>query len=112
MRSPARFIVDTHAHITTLYQPKGQKGIMPPEKVKEWTVNEVMGRRIVEMEPFDNSPLCLYDMERYGIDMCLLKPSVIGTTNEAQATLVEKYPDKFRAFCSAGNYRHKNTCLD
>jgi len=100
MRSPARFIVDTHSHITTLYQPKGTKGMQPPEKVKEWTVEAITGKVIVEMESFDNSPLCLYDMDRYGIDMCLLKPSVIGTTNESQAALVEKYPDKFRAFCA------------
>jgi len=56
-------------------------------------------------QKFDNSPLCLYDMERYGIDMCLLKPSQPGTTNEMQAALVDKYPDKFRAFCADQNLR-------
>ncbi len=95
MRSPARFVVDTHTHITTLYQPKGQKGLLPPDKLGDWR-----GLGGGEVEPFDNSPLCLYDMERYGIDMCLLKPSVVGTTNEMQAALVDKYPNKFRAFCA------------
>jgi hypothetical protein len=39
-------------------------------------------------------------MERYGVDMCIMKPSIIGTTNEMQAKVVDKNPDKFRAMCS------------
>jgi predicted TIM-barrel fold metal-dependent hydrolase len=39
-------------------------------------------------------------MERYGIDMGVLLPSIVGTTNEMQAMLVDKYPDKFRACCA------------
>jgi len=93
MHYEARFVVDTHSHITTLYQPAGEKSL---ELARKGLWNGLNG----EVEPFDNSPLCLYDMERYGIDICLLKPSVTGTTNEAQAALVDKYPDKFRAFCS------------
>ena len=53
-----------------------------------------------ELEPFDNSALALYDMQRYGVDMGILLPSIIGTTNEFQAMIVDKYPDKFRACCS------------
>ncbi|MBW2031089.1 MAG: amidohydrolase [Deltaproteobacteria bacterium] len=94
MKYEARFVVDTHTHITTLYQPKGQKGLLPPDKIKDW---RGLGQLV---QTFDNSPLCLYDMDRYGIDMCLLKPSMPGTTNEMQAALVDKYPDKFRAFCA------------
>ena len=93
MRYEARFVVDTHTHITTLYRPKGKKSL---ELAAKGLWNGLNG----EVEPFDNSPLCLYDMQRYGIDMCLLKPSMIGTTNEAQAELVDRYPDKFRAFCA------------
>lgn len=86
MRYEARFVVETHAHLTTLY------------KAKEATQSH--HPHLQEVEPFDNSALCLYDMERYGVDMCLLKPSACGTTNERQAALVDKYPDKFRAFCN------------
>ena len=93
MRYEARFVVDPHTHITTLYKPAGAKSLDLAAKGLWTGLNG-------EVEPFDNSPLCLYDMERYGVDMCLLKPSMIGTTNEAQAALVEKYPDKFRAFCA------------
>ena len=88
MRAAGRFVVDTHGHITTLYQPaQGEAGA-------DW--NGLGG----EVAPFDNSALTLYDMDRYGIDMLLLKPSVVGTTNEAQADLVDRYPTRFRAFCS------------
>ena len=89
MRYEARFVVETHAHITTLHKPKVAGGSPIPGAPEEG-----------EVETFDNSALCLYDMERYGVDMCLLKPAVTGTTNEMQAALVDKYPDKFRAFCS------------
>lgn len=93
MRSIARFIVDTHCHITTLYQPATEEGW---EKVAqcEWSGLEY------ELEPFDNSALTLYDMDRYGVDMAILLPSIPGTTNESQAKLVKKFPHKFRACCS------------
>jgi predicted TIM-barrel fold metal-dependent hydrolase len=114
MRYEARFVVDTHVHITTLYKPKkGSPG---------------------EVEAFDNSPLCLYDMARYGVDMGILLPSAVGAMTYTQLAdqlpkelyqdldllvwtpkgkdtlvdgpsatidmLVEKYPDKFRACCA------------
>ncbi|MFC1909359.1 amidohydrolase family protein [Chloroflexota bacterium] len=100
MSYEGRFVIDNHVHITTLYKPKGAKSL---ELEAKGLWNGLNG----EVEPFDNSPLTLYDMERYGIDMCLLKPSVVGTTNEAQAALVDKYPDKFRAFCCDQNLKIK-----
>jgi predicted TIM-barrel fold metal-dependent hydrolase len=92
MRAAGRFVVETHAHITTLYKPKGDAG-------DDWS-GLPMTPGAGEVEHYDNSPLCLYDMERYGVDMCLLKPSMQGTTNEYQADLVRKNPNKFRAFCA------------
>jgi predicted TIM-barrel fold metal-dependent hydrolase len=77
-------VVDAHLHISTLYRLSKEAkegGAMP-------------------VEPFDNSPLTLYDMRRYGVDMGILLPSFIGTTNEMQAKLVDNHPDKFRACCS------------
>ena len=93
MHYEARLVIETHAHITTLYKPAGPKSMELLEK-GDWT--GLNG----EVEPYENTGICFYDMERYGVDMCLLKPSMIGTTNEAQAALVDKYPDKFRAFCA------------
>jgi len=83
MRNIARFVVDNHCHITTLYQPEEGE----------------LGKKMV-VKPYDNSALTLYDMERYGVDMAVLLPSFLGTTNESQAKLVKKYPHKFRACCS------------
>ena len=93
MHFEARLVIETHAHITTLYKPAGPKSMKLLEK-GDWT--GLNG----EVEPYENTAICFYDMERYGVDMCLLKPSMIGTTNEGQAALVDKYPDKFRAFCA------------
>ncbi len=83
MRNIARFIVDSHSHISTLYQPEegglGEKGLV---------------------KPYDNSAMALYDMERYDVDMAILLPSFLGTTNESQLKIVKKNPHKFRACCS------------
>ena len=91
--SIARFIVDTHCHITTLYQPGTPEGWEKVERC-EWT-----GLRD-ELAPFDNCFLTMYDMDRYGVDMAILLPSIPGTLNETQAKLVKRFPDRFRACCS------------
>ena len=92
-RCIARFVVDTHCHITTLYQPGTEEGWQMVERC-EWNGLEY------ELEPFDNAPLTLYDMDRYGVDMAILLPSIPGTLNETQAKLVKRFPDRFRACCS------------
>ena len=92
-RSLARFIVDTHCHITTLYQPATEAGWEKVER-EEW--NGLQD----ELQPFDNSALTLYDMDRYGVDMAVLLPSIPGTLNETQAKLVKRFPNRFRACCS------------
>jgi hypothetical protein len=92
-RSIARFVVDTHCHITTLYQPGTEEGWEMVEK-GEWNGLQH------ELEPFDNVHLTLYDMDRYGVDMAILLPSIPGTLNETQAKLVKRFPNRFRACCS------------
>ncbi len=71
-RSIARFVVDTHCHITTLYQPGTEAGWEKVEK-EEWTG---LGRP--NSQPFDNCFLTMYDMDRYGVDMAVLLPSIAG----------------------------------
>jgi predicted TIM-barrel fold metal-dependent hydrolase len=96
MRAAGRFVVDTHGHITTLYKPA------PGREIEgEW--DGLSG----EVEPYVNTDLTFYDMERYGIDMLLLKPSMVGTSNESQAKLVAEHPDRFRAFCADQTLRLK-----
>ena len=93
MMKLGRFVVESHGHISTLY--KSVDGV----EDKTWTgLTHQAGDG--ELASYDNSPLTLYDMETYGIDMVVLKPSQIGTTNEAQLKIVEKHPDKFVAFCA------------
>lgn len=94
MPKMGRFVVETHGHITTLYDSVGDD-----PSPKGWTgLPAAPGAG--EVECVDNSGLTLYDMDCYGVDMVMLYPSVTGTTNESQLKLVEKYPDKFRAFCA------------
>lgn len=93
MRNIARFVVDTHSHISTLYQPKGEASMKMREQGK-W--NGMIG----EVEAFDNTDLAIYDMDRFGVDMAILLPSMAGTYNETQVKLMNKYPDRFRACCS------------
>ena len=92
-RSIARYVVDTHCHITTLYQPATDAGWEMVDN-EEWTGLHA------EVQPFDNCFLTLYDMDRYGVDMAVLLPSIPGTTNESQAKLVKRFPERFRACCS------------
>ena len=53
-----------------------------------------------ECEHVDDLAMTLWDMEAYGVDMVLLYPSMIGTTNEGQLALQDKHPDKFRSWCA------------
>ena len=95
MRSISRFAVDTHMHISTLYMPAKDN-----EKSLEMWEEGVWNGLTWEVEHYDNDKIAIYDMDRYGIDMAILLPSIPGTTNEHQAALVEKHPDRFRACCS------------
>ena len=84
MSYAARFIVETHAHISTIYTPV-------PTVNPNWPG---------EAEVYDNSEMCLYDMDRYGVDITFMKPpSQLGPTNAFHAAMVAAHPDKFRAFC-------------
>ncbi len=102
MRSISRFAVDTHMHISTLYMPAKDNEISQ-EMFKEGKWNGLRW----EVEHHDNIKLALYDMDRYGIDMGILLPSIPGTLNEHQYAIVEKYPDRFRACCSDQTTRLK-----
>lgn len=82
-----RFIVDTHVHSQRHAAGKALKG-----KQDYSTLGTVM----YEMEAFDNSPRLLYDMECYGVDMCIVEPA-FGMTNEINVAQTKKYPDKFVA---------------
>ena len=98
MRKLGRFIVDTHVHAQRhAAGPELRKlGVENPKQAKYDDLSQVMPKLIT----YDNSPRLLYDMECYGVDMCILLPA-FGMSNELNMQLVEKYPDKFVAVCSA-----------
>jgi len=69
----ARFIVDTHVHAQRHAAKFKERGVKPDFT----TLSKEMGLA----DTYDNSPCLPYDMERYGVDMCVLQ-SAFGMTNE------------------------------
>ncbi|RJR46402.1 MAG: hypothetical protein C4576_10990 [Desulfobacteraceae bacterium] len=90
----ARFVIDTHVHAQRhAAGPEFKKlGIEDPSKIRYKDLARIMPH----LETYENSKRLLYDMERYGVDMCILHPA-FGMSNDLNLKLVEKYPDKFRA---------------
>ena len=93
-----RFVIDGHVH-----SQRHAAG----DQLKERLAGNPRGGRLryrdlCEIMPhikaYDNSERLLYDMNCYGVDMCLLMASY-GMTNEQNLALVEKYPDRFAALC-------------
>ena len=90
----ARFIIDSHVHVQRhAAGPEFKKlGLDDPKNIKYEDLAEVMPK----MKTYDNSKRLLYDMDCYGVDMCILCSS-FGMDNEINVDLVERYPDKFKA---------------
>lgn len=87
-----RFVVDTHVH--------AQRHAAKLSGRRAKADFAVLAKEMVLMETYDNSPRLLYDMERYGVDVCIIQPA-FGMSNELNAELARKYPDKFVAMCTA-----------
>jgi predicted TIM-barrel fold metal-dependent hydrolase len=89
-----RFVIDTHVHAQRhAAGPEFKKlGLDDPKKIQYKDLARIMPY----LKTFDNSKRLLYDMECYGVDLCILHPA-FGMRNELNVELVEKYPDKFKA---------------
>jgi predicted TIM-barrel fold metal-dependent hydrolase len=87
----ARFIVDTHVHSQRHAAGSALKGS------KDYAD---LSRVMREVQAYDNSPRLLYDMECYGVDMCIVQ-AAFGMSNEINVEQTKKYPDKFVANCQA-----------
>lgn len=89
-----RLIIDTHVHAQRhAVGPEFKKqGVSDYKNVKYEDLAKVMPG----VRTYDNSDRLIFDMECYGVDMCILC-SAFGMNNEINLQLVEKYPDKFRA---------------
>ncbi len=92
-----RFIVDTHVHSQRHAVGASLKG---SKDYKD------LANAMFQVEAYDNSPRLLYDMECYGVDMCVTEP-FFGMTNETNLAQKHKYPDKFVCNCSAQKQRLK-----
>lgn len=91
-----RFVVDTHVHAQRFAAGRtladGDGG--------EW---ERLSHSLSELEPYDNSRRLEYDMDCYGVDMCVLLPA-FGMTDELNLEIVRRSPKRFAAVCGATSY--------
>jgi len=94
MMKLGRFVIDTHVHVQRhAAGPEFKKlGLGDPKKIQYKDLAKVMRG----IKTYDNSKRLMYDMDCYGVDMCILC-SAFGMNNDINVELVEKYPDKFRA---------------
>jgi len=93
-RYAGRLVVDVHCHGQRAIMKFRERGIKVPSTAQ-------MYKEVGEMTWVDNSERLLYDMERYGVDLCILQSGGLarGMDNDKDLELVEKYPDKFAALC-------------
>jgi predicted TIM-barrel fold metal-dependent hydrolase len=89
-----RFVVDTHCHAQRAVIKFAERGIKSP------TVAQ-MYADVVDVTWIDNSDRVLYDMERYGVDLCVIQSGGLarGMDNDLDLQLAEKYPNKFAVLC-------------
>ncbi len=93
-----RFIVETHCHgQRTAARMKGDDhggdiGNMYDKLLTAVPADESDDED--EVIVYDNSDRLMYDMEEYGVDMCVLLPGQ-GMNNEINHQIIQQYPDKF-----------------
>ena len=94
-----RFVVDTHVHAQR-FAAGSSLADTQAEKGREW---EALSQSLHGLVPYDNTGRLEYDMECYGVDMCVLLPA-FGMTDELNREIVERAPDRFVAFCGITDY--------
>ena len=104
MRKSGRFVIDTHVH-----SQRHAAGAALKERLEETGKKDLdytdLNATMRDLITYDNSPRLLYDMECYGVDMCVLQPA-FGMSNELNLELVEKHPDRFVAMCNTMESRN------
>lgn len=96
-----RFVVDTHVHAQRHAFKFKERKIAP-----NWVKLAEGMRKDKEVVVYDNSPRLLYDMEIYGVHMCVIQPA-FGMTDEINADIVKAHPDKFVSLCGGTAYLKK-----
>lgn len=93
-----RFVIDTHVHAQRHAAKFKARGVKPDYS----RLGEEM-MRSKDIVVYDNSPRLLYDMDRYGVDMCVLIPA-FAMTDEINLEIVKNNPDRFIAQAGATEY--------
>ena len=94
-----RFIVDTHVHAQRHAAGKQLREKATGRGDEEGRYGD-LSASMRFLEAYDNSPRLEFDMDAYGVDMCVLLPA-FGMTNEINAEIVTRRPDRFVAVCNA-----------
>ena len=94
-----RFVVDTHVHGQRFAAGKAlrEQGVELSNKWGE------LGQTMAGIEPYENSKRLEYDMDCYGVDMCVLLPA-FGMTDALNVELVKRSPDKYVTVTNAQEY--------
>jgi hypothetical protein len=90
----ARFVVDTHVHAQR-FAAAGPVADRRPAPTAQW---DALGATMSGLVPYDNSSRLEYDMDCYGVDMCVLLPA-FGMTDELNLEIVDHSPHKYMAAC-------------
>ncbi|HRP05061.1 MAG TPA: hypothetical protein PLV87_09130, partial [Opitutaceae bacterium] len=102
-----RFVIDSHVHAQRFAAGQAMKDKLaspsaPAPGSEEY--KRLHEQLTYELQPYDNSARLLYDMECYGVDMCILT-SAFNMTNELNAKMVREHPGKFVALAYGEKYR-------
>ena len=102
-----RFVIDSHVHAQRFAAGKAMKEKLasasaPAPGSEEY--KKLHEQLTYELQPYDNSARLLYDMDCYGVDMCILT-SAFNMTNELNVQIVKNNPGKFVALAYGEKYR-------
>jgi predicted TIM-barrel fold metal-dependent hydrolase len=93
-----RFIIDGHVHAQRHAAGPELKKELASQVEKRMKYSD-LAKIMPKLETYDNSKRLLYDMETYGVDMCVITPA-FGMSNKLNLDLVDKYPGRFAALCT------------
>ncbi|MCL5959859.1 MAG: amidohydrolase family protein [Chloroflexi bacterium] len=93
-RYAGRFVVDVHVHAQRAAVKFAERGVKTP------SMGDVYAG-VAGVTWHENSGRLLYDMDRYGIDVCILQCGGLarGMDTDLDLKLVEQHPDRFAALC-------------
>jgi predicted TIM-barrel fold metal-dependent hydrolase len=105
-----RFVVDTHVHAQRFAAGQALARREASDEHRGRPAGGSSGREwgalweeLFGLEPYDNTARLEYDMQCYGVDMCVLLPA-FGMTDELNLEIVARSPERYVAACGATDY--------